>query len=177
MKRFASFNELKSIKSSLNEASLLKSAASEYGKNVFLSHSHHDNDILAGVIEILEEHSGRVYVDLRDKGLPDEVSDETAQRLKLAVHACKRFVLLVTPRSRDSRWIPWELGLSDGVHQAESVALFPSSDHEYDTEWAEREYLSLYRRIIWGNFEGHDPEWLLYDHRKNEAIRLRNWLT
>lgn len=177
MIRFVTFDELRTVKASVSESVLRKAASSAYGKTAFLSHSHHDNDILPGVITVLENHGGRVYVDLRDEGLPDEISAETAVRLHTAINSCKRFVLLVTPRSRDSRWIPWELGISDGTHSESSVALFPSTDTMYDERWADREYLGLYRRIIWGNFTGQDEEWLVYNHRDNNAIRLRDWLT
>lgn len=88
-----------------------------------------------------------------------------------------KFVLFVTPNTKDSKWIPWELGLGDGINLEKNVALFPSTEKWTEQEWAEQEYLGLYRRIIWGNYEVKSPEWLVFNHHNNSAQGLRSWLT
>ena len=85
--------------------------------------------------------------------------------------------MLATPRSKDSRWIPWELGIGDGVHGPSKVALFPSAESALDFEWAEQEYLGLYRRILFGDHESYEQKiWMVIDHRTREAVALSRWL-
>ena len=151
MIKYASFNDLIRIKGEkkIDEAALLKAAkASKYDKNLFLSHSAKDNEYLVAVIQILENHGANVYVDNGDDRLPEPPSLKTAAILRDSVKVCKKFVVFVTTISKDSKWIPWELGLADGFKSYPDVALFPSAEHNYDKSWAEREYLGLYRRII-----------------------------
>jgi hypothetical protein len=176
MQAFVTYDELKRFGAETDRRVLLKEASRREGKTVFLSHSSADHDLLPGVIRILEVHGGRVYIDERDPELPKGDFAETADRLRTAVHQCQRFVLFVTEKTKGSTWIPWELGLSDGHHGPSRVALFPSAEKQYEQSWAEEEYLGLYQRIIWGNFKDQKPEWLVLDHRKNSALRLRQWL-
>ena len=178
MLKFATFQELRRIQQSVDRVTILKEASrSVVGKTVFLSHSSKDKDLLPAVIHILERHGARVYVDVNDPGIPTTVSTETAQRLRRAIHGCSKFVLFVTPNSKDSRWIPWELGLADGANTPKNVALFPSAETADERQWAAQEYLGLYQRILWGNFKGEtDSQWLVYNHHKNTADRLRAWV-
>jgi len=177
LRYFITYEELRGIGEKIDKYSLLEKSKHIIGKNIFLSHSSKDHDLIPGVIQILEGHGGRVYIDENDPAL--EVSDftQTAARLREVINRCGKFVLFVTPKTKDSMWIPWELGLGDGINKEINVVLFPSAEKEYEQSWSEQEYLGLYQRIIWGNFAEHDPEWLVLNHKKNEAVRLRNWIT
>ena len=147
-------------------------------KTVFLSHSTQDDELVAGVVVILKNHGGNVYVDHADPTLPDSDCLAIAENLRTAIKGCRRFVALASPRSKDSKWIPWELGLGDGIHDPASVAVFPSAESSTDTKWSEREYLGLYRRIVWGELQGEEkPLWLVWDFRKNTAEKLTSWLS
>ncbi|MCX5890119.1 MAG: toll/interleukin-1 receptor domain-containing protein [Deltaproteobacteria bacterium] len=177
MRAFITFDELREIGKEIDRRAILEKAADIQGKNVFLSHSSDDHDLVPGVIRILEGHGARVYVDERDSELPQDDFTATADRLRTAVQTCGKFVLFVTPKTKDSSWIPWELGLGDGANSISNVALFPSAEKLYEQTWSEQEYLGLYRRVIWGNFEGKEPEWLVLKHRENTAIRLSEWIS
>lgn len=157
---------------------MLKSAsASRTGKTVFLAHSSKDKRYLPGVISVLENHGGHVYVDKSDDRLPESTNRETAEILRSTINGCRRFVVFVTPNSKDSRWIPWELGLADGEKGAYPVALFPTANDSHDQTWAEQEYLGLYRRIVWGTMKGWTKKgWMVHDHIQNTATPLRKWL-
>ncbi len=176
MRAFATYQQLQARAQRTDASALLKEASKAEGKTTFLSHSSKDHDLVPGVVQILQEHGGLVYVDDADPQLPKTDFVDTAARLRKAVGSCKKFVLLVTPRTRESKWIPWELGLGDGNDGELNVALFPSAETAGDQDWAEQEYLGLYRRILWANFKDKDPEWLVLDHRDNKAITLRSWL-
>lgn len=69
---------------------------------------------MAGAIEVIASHGGVPYIDEVDPAMPSHTSEETAELLKKRIVECKRFVLLTSPNSKDSRWVPWELGVADG---------------------------------------------------------------
>jgi hypothetical protein len=74
--------------------------------------------------------------------------------------------------------MPWELGLSDGMRGEANVAILPAAESSYDLEWSKREYLGLYRRIMYGDFEGMTQKiWMVIDHRNYEAVPLNTWLS
>jgi len=177
MLSYTTLDELRGWAPNITESSLTKAAQLDYRKNTFLSHSSKDKDLLPGAIYILEQHGARVYVDIGDDRLPDPPSTTTAAVLRSAIAETRHFVLLISPNSKASSWIPWELGLADGEKSLKSVALFPAVQYAAETKWTEQEYLGLYSRIIWGNLNGYtDAMWLVYDHHTNTAIRLADWL-
>ena len=180
MALFATFDDLSRIKRDLQGAVLLKEASrTRTGKTVFLSHSSEDKEHLPAVISILENHGGRVYVDSGDDRLPTTPNRETADILRGTVKSCRRFVLFVTTNSKDSKWIPWELGLGDGEKGQWPVALFPTAEKSYEQKWSETEYLGLYQRIVWGKIKDVTKKngWIVLNHEKNTAVILRRWLT
>lgn len=144
MSQFATFDVLSSFNREVQEARLLKEASgSKIGKTVFLSHSSKDKEYLPALITILENNGGRVYVDNEDDRLPTNPNRKTAEILRDTVKYCRRFVLFVTTNSKDSIWIPWELGLADGEKGSRPVALFPVAERSYQQAWTETEYLGL----------------------------------
>ncbi|NRF72451.1 toll/interleukin-1 receptor domain-containing protein [Aquincola sp. S2] len=178
MVQFATFDDLERFTKNLqNSGQVLAKSLRREGKTVFLSHSHKDNEYLPGVISVLENNGGSVYVDVQDKSLPEDPSLETAAILRQSLSVCRKFVVFVTTQSKDSKWIPWELGLGDGEKTMRNVALFPAAKQDYDQAWAEREYLGLYDRIVWGQFTGGPFEWLVHHHHDNTAVKLNEWLT
>lgn len=133
MASFATFDDLRRIKRELQEAVLLKEASSSRtGKTVFLSHSSKDKEHLPAVISIINNHGGQVYVDSEDDRLPRTPNRETAELLRDSIKFCRKFVLFVTTNSKDSRWIPWKLGLADGEKSQWQIALFPTADKSYE---------------------------------------------
>lgn len=178
MRSFVTYQNLREFGSRITEKQAYLSAHAVYRPyNTFLSHSSADNELLAGIIQILENHGAIVYTDNRDSSLPEHTSPDTAKILKTSISGCRRFVLFVTPNSKGSRWIPWELGLGDGLKGTQSVALFPSAETSDNTSWSEQEYLGLYQRIIWGDFQGKETcEWMVLNHHSNTATPLRSWL-
>jgi hypothetical protein len=143
----------------------------------FLSHSSKDEDLVIGAIHVLEEHGARVYTDKIDPGMPPYTSEVTAALLKRRILQTKRFVLLASDNSKESRWVPWELGVADGCKGLSGIALFPASEKAEEQSWASWEYLGLYRRIVWGDLGGHQNKvWMVLDERKNTATELKKWL-
>jgi hypothetical protein len=177
MPRIATYAELKERGSHSNARMLLEKASRLAGKNVFLSHITADDDLVPGAIDVLEQNGGQVYVDHQDPALTSSDCLAIADHLRKVIRACTRFVMLASPKSKDSRWIPWELGLGDGFDRQYSVALFPSAESSSDMSWSEREYLGLYRRIVWGPLKGRsEPCWFVWDFRANTGTSLDSWL-
>jgi hypothetical protein len=179
MIRFPSFDELRKIQSKLDTNLLLEKASrSKFTKNTFLAHSSQDKEFLPAVIEILSNHGANVYIDKEDERLPEQTSPKSAAILRDTIAGCRKFVALVTPRSKLSKWIPWELGLGDGIRKVDNVTLFPSAESVAEMTWAEQEYLGLYQRIVWGTFKGSDePHWIAYSHVENKGVKLSKWIT
>lgn len=153
-------------------------AARSLAGSTFLSHSSKDDELVAGAIRVLENHGGKVYVDEIDPEMPPYTNAKTAALLKTRIRDTSRFVLLASKNSKDSRWVPWELGIADGLKPPSNIALFPASDSNYDQSWASWEYLGLYDRIVWGELTGYGGNvWMVLDEKKNTATELRKWLT
>jgi hypothetical protein len=177
MINFITFDDISRLSRDIeNKSRILAKAQNRVGKTVFLSHSQKDEASLPLIISILENHGAQVYVDVKDDSLPLIPSVETAQILRESLSSCQKFILFVTPHTKSSKWIPWELGVSDGHKGQKNVALIPAADHAWDQSWAEQEYLGLYDRVIWGNFANKSPEWLVYNHHQNTAVTLSWWL-
>jgi len=177
---FATFSDLRRFNTELtvNKSVILEAAGSRTAslKNTFLSHSSKDAEFLPGVINLLESHGASVYCDLVDDRLPKNPNPETANILKQEIKRCDRLVMFVTKNSKDSKWVPWELGIADAALEQSNVALFPTSEHSWEQIWAKQEYLGVYRHIVWGELNGYpDPLWMVYDHRENSADRLSDW--
>lgn len=157
---------------------VFKSLTSISRSSTFLSHSSKDKDVLPGAIQVLQNHGASVYIDEIDPEMPPYTSDETAALLKQRIAQTKRFVLLTTKNSKESRWVPWELGIADGAKGLSKIAIFPASDTAYDDSWVSWEYLGLYQRVVWGLLEGEPNElWMVLDKKANTAVPLRNWLS
>ena len=178
MTSFITFEDIRKSVLPIREAELLKSASVlRPASSVFLSHSSKDVSLLPVIILILKNHGASVYVDEGDASLPPTPSADTAKILKGQIDLCRRLIVLVSTNSKESRWIPWELGVADGSKGSSKVALFPVAEHSWDQQWSTVEYLGLYRRIIWGNFAGEtNSQWLVLDQHSNSATRLREWL-
>jgi hypothetical protein len=86
----------------------------------------------------------KVYVDWMDEGMPDVVSGETAKKIKLRIQEHRKFLVLVTEHSNDSRWVPWELGYADPTKGMDHIATFPVAETH---DFAQNEYLKIYPKL------------------------------
>jgi hypothetical protein len=181
MAQYITRDELRGVATELGvveTARVRKAAASRsLAGATFLSHSSKDEELVVGAIRVLENHGGRVYVDEIDPEMPPYTSEETAALLKTRIRDTSRFVLLASKNSKESKWVPWELGIADGVKTLSQIALFPAADSSFENAWASWEYLGLYRRIVWGMLEGYQREvWMVIDEKRNIGVELSKWL-
>ncbi|MBW7942021.1 MAG: toll/interleukin-1 receptor domain-containing protein [Candidatus Kuenenia stuttgartiensis] len=177
MSPYTTFDDIRSINEKIDRNVIIKEAYSRQYPSVFLSHSSADHESLPAVIKILENHGGRVYIDDGDPRLSGKVNPNTAEVLRETIGKCSKLVVLVTTNTKDSRWVPWELGLGDGKKFQSSIAIFPVVKDSLTESWHEQEYLGLYKRIVWSKFKGKDKsEWMVWDHNDNTATGLGEWL-
>lgn len=163
----------------LTEQASVRRAAEERDPNgaTFLSHSSKDQELLVGAVSLLAEHGAAVYIDKKDPALPPYTSEQTAIGLKNRIKQSRNFVLLASKNSKDSRWVPWELGIADQAKKLFRVAILPTVESQQDQGWTEWEYLGLYRRIVWGKLKGYDePVWMVLNQHKKTAMELSKWL-
>lgn len=151
-----------------------KSASYSTKKSVFLSHSSADKAALPAVIQLLESLGVNVYIDKTDKSLPQQTSPETGAKLKERIHQCDKFIVLVSEHSKDSRWIPWELGIADESKTIRNVALLPKVNDSEMPDWVEQEYMGLYHRIAFSG--GDENVWLVWDQSEYSAMYFDRWL-
>lgn len=144
---------------------------------VFLSHSSKDKHALPRAIGLIEQHGARVYIDKLDRELPEKTSPETGAQLKERIDECKKFIVLTSYHSKESRWIPWELGLADEKKKISNIALLPDSRDSSSNDWINQEYMGLYPRIVRHTFKGQtSPVWMVYDQHENNGTELSKWL-
>lgn len=157
---------------------LIEKKAAHSSFDVFLSHSSKDEDRVLGIIEFLKQFGVNVYIDKLDDQLPRKTSPETGARLKRRIEECRKFVVLVSPNSKESKWIPWELGIGDVKKTLRNIALFPTVNENQCIDWPEQEYMGLYPRIALMKFAGFkEAQWIVYDHHKPSGILLKEWLS
>ena len=115
--------------------------------DIFLSHSYQDAEVIYGIKTIVEKQGLKVYVDwLEDPGLDQgRVTARTAQILRERMKSCASLVYVHSSNSKESAWMPWELGYFDGLKFG-YVWILPLVS-EYDSEFKGQEYLGLYPPI------------------------------
>lgn len=167
-------------KLSINEQLTLRKRAEDRSPAgaTFLSHSSNDKELVVGAIRVLEGHGATVYIDKKDPTLPPYTSKETARTLRQRIQESRKFVLLASKNSHESKWVPWELGIADGYKGVGQVVIFPALNEQYDRAWTRWEYLGLYDRIVWGDHQDYQKRiWMVLDEKANTATELSRWLS
>ena len=136
--------------------------------DVFLSHCFLDRETVSQINYFIEEDLGLdTYVDwIEDPELDREnVTPATAEHVRGVMSRCSSLIYAVSRNSASSKWMPWELGYSDGLHGRVAVLVI---DDEKATVQAYRnqEFVGIYppidmvpaknsvRPVFWVN----DPE-------------------
>lgn len=114
--------------------------------HIFLSHKHDESPVLIKQIRgFFASLNADLYIDWLDKNMPKITNMDTAINLKEKIRTTDKFVILATPKSIESIWIPWEIGLADQIKGYDNIAILPIVHN--DDEWVGREYYSLYSKI------------------------------
>lgn len=174
MNHFLTFEQLESKYNNYEQREIYNESVN-YSRNdaitVFLSHRHSEDIRLINQVRgFFVSQGANLYIDWLDKDMPKVTSSETAEKLKIKIEKSSKFVILATPKSIESIWMPWEIGLADQMKGLSNIAILPIV-HENKT-WEKREYYQLYNRI-----ENVDNRWLvLKPEYSNLGEELERWL-
>lgn len=136
----------RSFSKSLNESLSEYRRIDETNKtHVFLSHKHDELEFLDGTIALLRSLNINIYVDWLDQEMPKTTSGETANKIKVKIKQCDKFILLATEAAISSKWCNWELGLGDAAKYIKNIALFPV--RKVNQNYTGNEYLQIYPSI------------------------------
>lgn len=137
---------ISSIKSSIDEENYKKIESSDDQFDIFLSHSYQDKEIIPHLKKTLENLGFRVYVDwINDKFFSrEDVDKKIAALLQKRMNQSKSLFYATSQNSKNSKWMPWELGYFDGKNG--KVAILPVLKTLND-EFKGQEYLGLYDYI------------------------------
>jgi hypothetical protein len=169
----------RALRKALSSERLLESATKARDSDrfdIFLSHARIDEDVVYGAKLELERRNYSVYVDWIDDPQLDrnEVDRLTAALLRRRMRRCSSLLYVWTEHSRDSLWMPWELGYFDGF--ANRAAVFPVVDTPAD-EYFGVEYLSLYPYLdLHRDTEGSWRLWVNKPRSRSVYAPLRSWL-
>ena len=147
-------------------------AAQNY--DLFISHSFKDKDLVTGLYHLFTQTGYKVYIDWIDDGNLDRksVTPDTAAIIKRRIKSSKGAAYIATANSTTSKWCPWELGVSDGMH--DKVCILPIMDYSFKGQ----EYLGLYPYLEYGLVSGKQRnEFRVHDQQdKSKYVTLRGWL-
>jgi len=138
---------------------------------VFLSHKHEEPiELINQVKGFFRFLNADLYIDWLDNNMPEITNEDTANKLKQKITETDKFIVLATPKSISSIWIPWEIGLADQLKGLDNVAILPLI-HESDN-WERREYYKIYSKI-----EQISGEWRVIPPQRNyTGTNLLKWL-
>jgi len=84
--------------------------------DIFLAHSSLDQVQVLGIYHFLKRRGYKVYLDkICDPQLdPALVTRATARVLRYRLSQCKSLIIATSVNTPEAKWVPWELGFSDG---------------------------------------------------------------
>ena len=147
--------------------------------DVFLSYSSLDKQALPEVVYRIRQEGLSVYVDrLADADLdPNNVTAETAARIRGRLQNSSALFVLTSHNSSASRWVPWELGFADGAGKHVAVLPIIKSAHADAFRFDGNEYLGLYPWIDEADDPQHDSRlWPTDPSDPNRYQELKAWL-
>lgn len=146
--------------------------------DIFLSHSYDDSELIGRLYEILLEMGFTVYVDwIVDKSKSRlSVTPETARWIRNRMRHCETMLYATSDTSGASKWMPWELGLFDGING--KVAILPiTSGAASSDDYQGQEFLGLYPYISKGVAIGDTKESIWVHKKPTEYVNYRGWMS
>lgn len=135
-----------------SKVTTIKSRSSDLNEefDIFLSHNYDDakihREMFIEIIEYFENKKYNVYVDwIDDLELNrNNITIDTAKIIKERLKNSKCLIYLTSQNSDNSKWMPWELGIKDGIDG--KVVIMPLVDNR-EKRFKGQEYLGLYPEI------------------------------
>lgn len=153
-----------------------RSFKSRESYDIFLSHRFLDAREVLALKLILEGFGFKVFVDWVESPQLDraQVTKETAAYLRDAMTRSASLLYAASENTSGSKWMPWELGYSDGLHGR--IAIVPVRDQETLSEgFTGQEYLGLYPYVtVTKSDSGREVIWV--NEGSAAYVSLRDWL-
>lgn len=147
-----------------------------YFTSVFLSHSHHDTDLIFPIVVLLRGYGIDVYVDWMDETMSKVPTGETAQKLKTKIQVNNKFLFLATNSALSSKWCNWEIGYGDAYKYIDDIAVFPILS---DGKWEGQEYLQIYPSVkLRGVYNEYHlgPNNFYVEYPNGDSMSLKEWI-
>ena len=164
------------IKNNLRDLSRIQRTGSKQ-YDIFLSHNFLDAEIIFGLKQVLEAAGFSVFIDWIEA--PElnrrNVTPATAAYLRDAMRRSNSLLYAVSDNSDGSKWMPWELGYSDGLHGR--VAIAPISEYENAADsYQGKEYLGLYPYVTTESYQVGSPNIFVRKSANASPETMNNWL-
>lgn len=144
--------------------------------DIFLSHSYKDKKAVAGLLDLLsKKYNYTIYVDwIEDKALNREcVNRKTAQRLRERMRNCRCLLYATSDNATYSKWMPWEVGLMDGINGKVAICPFVSAS---DPSFNGQEYLNIYPTLDEKYIQNTMKKCLWINDKNGEYVKFDSWL-
>lgn len=145
--------------------------------DVFLSHRYLDAKEVLALKTLIESFGLSVFVDWIENPELDRsrVTKETAAKLREAMERSASLLYAQSGNSQDSKWMPWELGYSDGLHGR--IAIVPVTEQETTSEsYVGQEYLGLYPYVSLRTERVSQRELLWVQESGKIYVAINDWL-
>jgi hypothetical protein len=153
---------------------LNESFGGEKKYKIFLSYRHVDRKYVAKIVGFLNKLDTSIYVDYLDEELNISTNKTTAPTLRKRIEQSEKLIQLITPNSYNSKWMPWELGLGDGVLGYVNTIVLPAAIE--NSVNFDQDYLKMYGYIETGNSKDLTIRGWVVRYPTGEAIWFKDWL-
>ncbi|WP_315755843.1 MULTISPECIES: toll/interleukin-1 receptor domain-containing protein [unclassified Bradyrhizobium] len=106
------------------------------GIKVFLSHKNEDSEVAGAIAFRLQQHHQiPVYLDVIDRNL-DKTGPDLADYIRGEMEKCTQLLAVVSAKTRESQWVPWEIGVA--TEKERPLASFinpPAAIPEFLRKW------------------------------------------
>lgn len=107
-----------------------------YDIKVFLSHKNDDSDIAGAIaLRLRNQHQIDVYLDVIDRNL-GKTGPDLANYIRDEMEKCTQFLAVISAKTRESQWVPWEIGVA--TEKEKPLASFinpPATIPEFLQKW------------------------------------------
>jgi len=158
----------------LNEDVRLYSQPGAPKYHVFISYRHEDRSYVPRVAKFLKGLQAGIYIDFLDEELAKAPDSQTAPILRRRITQCSKLIQIITPNSSDSRWMPWELGLGDGILGYRNAVTLPIIN-TYQPK-VSQDYLDMYGHIETTTARNSTYEDWSIQYPDNTAEWFTTWL-
>jgi len=139
--------------------------------DVFLSFSNADVEDLAPAIRFIEEFGVSVCINYTGIGRKETSGKLICERKIKQMENCEKYIVLVSKRSVNSKWLAWELGVAAEMKSMQNVAILVRSVGFAVPPWTDTDYLELYPKICFHNYE-----WMVRDGTMEKFTPFKEWL-